>query len=199
MTSPYSLSRQDPLDLKDIRSSLLKGDNEALRYIYMQYGDYCINTMISQRSCGKEEAEDLFIEAVLILREKVMEGKIEQLTNTKYYLYKTCENIYLARLKSDKRKRQKLDDLKYFYYQSSLVEGEEEWDARLQKAAKQAWQELTEKCRDILNYFYVDSLRMTEIMELMDFASADVAKTTKARCYKKLMVMAKAYYADSND
>ena len=155
--------------------------------------------MISQRSCGKEEAEDLFIEAVLILREKVMEGKIEQLTNTKYYLYKTCENIYLARLKSDKRKRQKLDDLKYFYYQSSLVEGEEEWDARLQKAAKQAWQELTEKCRDILNYFYVDSLRMTEIMELMDFASADVAKTTKARCYKKLMVMAKAYYADSND
>lgn len=185
------------MKLSEIRNSLIAGDNKAFRYIYQEFGDYCTETLIKQRSCSPDEAEDLFIEAVMILRDKILQGKIQELTNTRYYLYKTAENLFLARLKSEKIKTGKQSELKHFFYASEFANEDDSWDEELADAASKAWNELSERCKDILYYFYVDTLRFAEIIGLMNFSTIDVAKTTKARCYKKLVTTARAYYKEA--
>lgn len=186
------------MNLQQITQSFLANDNSAFHYIYTQYGPYCIESLQKYRNCTREEAQDYFIDAVLIFKEKVESGKVKYLTSLKTFLYKICENNYLARLKADKSKNKKLTDLEFYYYSSDYMEEEDaEFTELLSKAAKVAWQSLGEKCKDIISYFYIDKLKMDQIAGLMGFSSANVAKTTKSRCYKQLVSKAKEIVSSS--
>lgn len=142
-----------------------------------------------------EDAEDLFIESVINFRSKVLNGEIERLTGLGFYLYKTCENKYLARLKDEKSRNRKLPDIERYFYGSTYVSSvNSDFDNYESEATQHAWSKLTEKCKDIIYHFYVDKLSMDTIAELMGLASGNVAKTTKARCYKHFLTYAKAFY-----
>lgn len=142
----------------------------------------------------KEDAEDLFIEAVMIFREKVLSGKIQKLTSTRNYLYSTCKNMYLAKLKVERAKEKKMSDLEMFFYSSPFVTEADNWESDLSQAVKSAFDGLSEKCKDIISYFYINRLRMDAIADLMGLANADVAKTTKARCFKTMFTSAHNFY-----
>lgn len=183
------------MELQEIEASLRADDNKALQYLYLEYGDFCVKRLKSKRQCTIEEAEDLFIEAVMILRENILKKKISSLSNPGYYLYRICENKFLEKLRADKNKQAKQSDVEHFFYsmdhESDFIG---EWDSELSKAADHAFKNLGERCREIIYYFYVDKLSMLEISKLMNLASADVAKNTKARCYKKLVTEANQFY-----
>ncbi|MEM9857774.1 MAG: hypothetical protein AAF843_10470 [Bacteroidota bacterium] len=185
---------KERFDLRQIEASLKADDNKALNYIYTKYGKYCINQLVSVKSCSVQEAEDLFVEAVMIFREKVLNKEIQYLKNTRYYIYKICENRYLARLKLERSRQRELSEIEHFYYSSNYLKSDDELDQNLLKATIHAWSNMKERCKDIIYYFYVDQLRMTEIADLMDLANADVAKSTKARCFKYLVTTAYKYY-----
>ena len=85
-----------------------------------------------------------------------------------------------------------MSDLEFYYYSSDhLADEDTDFAEVLSNAAKAAWESLGEKCKDIISYFYIDKLRMEQNAELMGFSSANVAKTTKSRCYKQLVSKAK--------
>ncbi len=128
------------------------------------------------------------------MREKLLSGKEDMILNVRAYLYRTCYNSLLARLRQEERTRRKLRDIERFYYDSVYVSENEQFDRVLLERTMEAWQQLSERCRDILYFFYVDKLRMQDITGLMGFANSNVAKTTKARCYKKWT----AYAAETN-
>lgn len=181
------------MNLQQITKSFRLGDNVAFRYIYTEHGDYCVESLEKYRNCDHEEAQDLFIDAVMIFKDKVESGKVTNLSSLRTFLYKICENNYLARLKSERIRMKKLTDLEFYFYESDFVIDEEaEFDDILSNAAKKAWESLGEKCKDIISYFYIDKLRMEEIANLMGFSTANVAKTTKSRCYKQLVSKARA-------
>jgi DNA-directed RNA polymerase specialized sigma24 family protein len=48
-------------------------------------------------------------------------------------------------------------------------------------------QALSEKCRKVITMSIAEGQSMAEIAEQLGMASADVAKTTKSRCYKRLI------------
>ena len=175
-------------NLKNLTLSIRSRDQVAMQYIYTTFGPYCINRLINRRNCRREDAEDLFVDAVLIFRDKILQGQIKQLRGLKTYLYKICENNFLAELKRSIRNHQKEEEITRHFYANS--QSEEHHSQLLQQAALRAWGQLTDRCQDILHYFYVEELRMEEIAELMDLSGPDVAKTTKSRCFKKLMQLA---------
>ncbi|MEL7146228.1 MAG: sigma-70 family RNA polymerase sigma factor [Bacteroidota bacterium] len=176
------------MDLQQIISSIKANDNKAFTYLYTEYGDYCVNSLIKYRGCNEEDAEDLFIDAVMVFRTKIQQDQIKQITSLKNYLYKICENNYLARLKSDKGKLQKQSDVAFYFYESDYVmDHEVEFQEEMNKVTKTAWNTLSEKCKDIIHFFYIDKLRMEEIASLMGLSNANVAKTTKARCYRQFV------------
>lgn len=119
------------------------------------------------------------------LREKLISGKETMILNVRAYLYQTCYNTFLVRLRQESRAQRKLSDLEMFYYDSIYTVEDQSFDKELLKSTMQAWGLLSDRCRDILYFFYVDKLSMKEITGLMGLANANVTKTTKARCYKK--------------
>ncbi len=184
------------MKLDQIIKSFRTEDNVAFKHIYLNYGKNCISKLMKFRNCSLEDGEDLFVEALMIFREKILAGNLKELSNLENFLFKICDNNFLAKIRMEKSKEKKVSDVEFFYYKSDYVsEEEEDFHAILGQLTKKAWARLSERCKDIISYFYIDKLKMEEIARLMDFSSPDVAKTTKSRCYKQLVTFAREVMA----
>lgn len=182
------------MTLLEIRQSFVIADGKALGYIYHKHQKVCIGRLIKKTRCEPEVARDFFIDAIIIFRDKVLNDTFKELTNLEAYLYRICENRFLTKLKIEKSRDKKLSDIEFLYYSNDLINDNDELDNKLAEATKKAWELLSEKCKDIIYYFYVDKLKMSDIANLTGLGSAEVAKSTKARCYKKMLANAKEYY-----
>lgn len=170
-----------------------------LELIFRQSKQYCLDKLIIEKNCIREEAEDIYVEAIINFREKILADKITYLTDVKYYLGQTCLNMFYVRLKQKQRWDRNTPDIERFFYESDYVIDQRDYDyERAMQATRKSWSLLKEKCKDIIHYFYIDRLKMSEIAEIMGFSSADVAKTVKARCYKKLQELANQINQKSN-
>ena len=179
-------------NLETIAAARKAGDNQVMEKIFMDHQHYCINKLVNEKNCQQEEAEDIYVEAILNLRSRILTDRLSYLSNVRYYLGQTCVNMFYTRLKQKQRWDRHVPDVERFFYESDYIIREEDYHYEQAIAiTRTIWSKMKEKCKDIIHYFYVDRLRMEEIAQLMSFSSADVAKTTKARCLKKMLQMAK--------
>lgn len=183
-------TRLDNINWQELRSQLKRGNNEVLSQFFREHARYCTKRLTKEHRCSLEDAEDIFIESVMNLREKIVQGTLEAVTNIRSYLFRTCQYMCLERIRKEQRQAQKSEELARYFYESKYVEDNNDYDPELLEITRRAWNQLTEKCQDLLHYFYVDRIEMKEIAELMEFASAEVAKTTKSRCFKKFSTFA---------
>lgn len=165
----------------------MKGNMDCLEFIFKRYNTYCIDRLIKFRNCPREIAEDLFVDAVLNFRDKVISKEIEHLTNLRGYIYGTCVNMYKASVQKNIRASQKakkvIDDIYVQDHEAQRIEFETREE--LSELAVSTLESLNESCQKLLKYFYVHQLSMQEIADQMGLASRDVAKTKRLRCYKK--------------
>lgn len=177
------------LDLNELVQHLRRNDNTCLKTIFLEHGNYCTKNLIKRTSCSPEDADDIFVDAIINFRERLLSGKVEYLTNIRGYLYSTCYNMWLVKHRKSKIHDSHAEDIKRFYQDnnSSTDQNREELHAIAQRAISS----LGDKCQYIIKLFYFNKLTMAEIAEEMGFASSGVAKTIKARCYKKLMEKAR--------
>jgi RNA polymerase sigma factor (sigma-70 family) len=174
----------EEIDLKSLRDELLRGNNQSLKEVFEKYGSYCIKLLQKNTGCAKEDAEDIFMDAVLIFRRNIVTGRIEYLTSVKSYLFTTASNMWLARFKKEKITRERSGDIFAHLYDSSVSEVEHEI---LERISSKAMQSLGEKCQMILTLFYLEELSMKDIAQRLGLANAEVSKTMKSRCLKKLI------------
>ena len=168
-----------------ICQQLSSGNNEVLEIFFKNHGEFCVKKLVRENKCSKEDAEDIFIEAIMDLREKLISAKITTLDSPRHYIYKTCYYMLLRRLEENTKRKNKSKDVERYYYTSSYrLEDNFEYDPELMRVTMEAWEYLSEKCRDILSYFYIDKMSMDRIAECMNLSNSNVAKTTKSRCYK---------------
>lgn len=140
--------------------------------------------MIKKTRCSEADAEDLFMDSVLNFREKIITGRIENLTNIKAYLFSTCYRMWITKYKKEKSQRLKYDDIWDELYDNNKVISRRDVNIKL---SFEALNSLGDKCRQVLTYFYIENKSMKEIAEILGFANKDVAKTTKSRCFKNLL------------
>ena len=171
--------------LSDI-DRLKNGDNEPLKKIFSAYAQYCINTCMKRVGVSKEAAEDVFVDAMLNLRLKIIEDKLKKPSNLKSYLISTCLNMSRTLLNERVRQQKRIeDDVLEMMYVSQSNEGSYEYSQELLTLCKETLNQLSDKCREILLAFYVSDLSMKEIAQEFELANSNVAKTTKNRCYKR--------------
>lgn len=190
------------IEMKSSYASLLarirNGDSQALAEVMRDSATYCAKVLVKNTGCQYEEAQDYFIEAVLTLRDKVLKGELTELSSLKAYLYRTCWNMWQEQNRRRARLQKHSQDIREQFYEESLEDDDplvrEEVESQNRAhyeqklaATREALARLDEKCRQILQLFYLQRMRMKAIAEQMQFASADVAKTSKSRCYKKWM------------
>ena len=160
-----------------------RADSDALQYLYNHCKAYCIGRLCRSNHCPPTEAEDIFMDALLIFRENVMRGKLTEVTHLRAYLYRICENCYQEQLRHEVRCRQSEDAVRSSLYEPAPLLPDD--FPRKKELVMQAFRYLGTNCRCILQYYYFDQLPLDEIAKKMNMANPNVAKVTKSRCYKK--------------
>ena len=149
--------------------------------------------------------EDLVQDALLTAYENVHQGKLTELTSSlKTYVIKIFENKANAALRENKKlpilslpqsqdsDDEALDPIDIGIAEKTLKQWEEEnaeeEQEQLQTAVREVVGNLKEPCKTILWSFYWEVESMKHIAELMNYNTADVAKTQKSKCMTKVKV-----------
>ena len=137
---------------------------------------------------AREDAEDIFQDAMLLICHNISIGKLNgNESYLSYYLFKSGGLISQKR-KWEKRKRMKL--LKQYASKNdfrSVAKPPQHPD--LEKALAQ----LDASSRKLLQLYYYKGYCMEAIAREMDYKSTAVAKTQKYRSIKKLAALIEAY------
>lgn len=184
------------MQVEEIRQQLEKGDTQCLEFMFREYGAFCIANLRKDTGCEQEDAEDIFVDAVLIFRNNVLDQKIGELANMRAYIMGICRNTYRSRYRKQMVRQRKSEELRELMYENdkdveTLIIMKES-DEEMRKSAFSTFEALSESCQQILRYYYVDKYSMAEIADLMSFTSDKVAKTAKYRCHKKWLELIKS-------
>lgn len=172
----------------NLRDELRSGDHKQFKAIFEENSSYCIRKLLSNFKCSREDAEDIYIDSVMNFRDKVISGKLEVLTDLRSYLYATCKNMLLVKFKKEKRTDNAIFEINAgnAYYEIDQ-ENHSEYRDKILKITEESLKALSEKCHELLKFFYFDKLDLEQIALKMGFANGNVAKVSKARCFQKLV------------
>lgn len=178
---------KDNFDIDQLKVSMKKG-TDSLKDIYDSCSSYCMNALVRYHNCSKPDANDIFIDALLIFRDKVLRSELEYLTNLNHYLLGICINLNKKRLRTMSHENSAdsmftIDEFSVSSYEDQTV-ARELHQAR-ESAVMTTFKQLSSSCQEILTLFYVDHTSMEDIALELSMASANVAKVTKMRCLKK--------------
>ena len=176
---------------EDIINSILSGDNQkALQFLY----DSTLRKVrgyILKNSGGKEEANDIFQDAVIIFMHKVKTQQFDKKYSIEGFIYAVSRNLWIDRVRREKKKVN-------YEYPDQIENPAQENDALvgiIQKeqagALTKAFSLLDQKCQDILKYHLYEKLSMKEISVKMGYKSENVAKTNHYRCKQYLTKIVK--------
>ena len=148
--------------------------------------------LVRQNSGSKDDAKDLFQDALVIFHRKVRNGDLTLTASISTFLFAICRNLWREELR---RRNRTLTNWK--------LEAEADEPADLTallaregeySAAEKALKSLGEKCLDVLQRFYVLHEPLQAIAKTLGFAGVGAAKTRKYKCleaarrrYKQLL------------
>ena len=150
-----------------------------------------IKKHILKNSGNKEEAEDVFQDALVILFRKAKSNDFVLKSALNTYIFGIAQNLWHERLRN-MNKMQASRALHETRAGEELKDAIEE-DARVPRAYE-AVALLGQKCRDLLRLFYFKKLSMVQIASELGFGSEQLAKNQKYRCIEK----AKQIYSTLN-
>ena len=175
------------VQLDKYRNQFLKGDNEALKQIYIEHHDDIIRILERKNICTKEEAEGFLTEAMIQFYESVSEGKLKEVKSLKNYIIGICINLKKRDNDGKLKIEKKVEEVRLHLYNNYDYKLTESYNKELIAKVKFHLSKLSKRCRDIIVAYYINSLTMKEVANYLDLSSGDVAKTLKSRCYKLLL------------
>lgn len=150
--------------------------DKALIFLYKQLP--VIRKLITANGGTKEDAEDVFQEALIILCRKVREGNFVLTAKLSTYLFSVCRFLW-----KDEQRRRKItytdDDTDIPWEDEIPLLLEREQKARL---AERALQELGSRCKELLLLFYQGSMKLKDIALRMGYSSENTVKNQKYKC-----------------
>ncbi len=180
------------LSEQNLFEELRMGNDKALVQLYKD--NYSMVRNYIMRNNGKaEDAEDVLQEAVVVVWEKVRETNFELTSRLSTYLMAIVKNMWLKKLNKNNRidfDNEKVTAMRIGYHQDF---GNEKL-----KIVGQMMDRLDDGCKQILTLFYFKDLETKKIAEIMQFANADVVKSKKYQCFKKLQSLFEENYNSSD-
>jgi RNA polymerase sigma factor (sigma-70 family) len=137
-----------------------------------------------------EDAQDIFQMAVMILIEKVRQGRYNEKSTIYTYLYAIAENIWKNEKKLERRnktfvydKQNKFEKKGGTIEEGGMIDIEKpEGFEKIQKEVDM----LPENCRKIINKYYYEELDMETIAKSLGYANTASLSNQKSKCLKKL-------------
>ena len=175
---------------------LQQGRTERFGQFFLENYNDAVNRLVKRFGCQLADAEDLVMNAFVKLERRLIMGKITN-RNLTGYLMRIADNAYLDKQKAPKPLANLLDTERVEYFLSQH-EGATETDFNplLQKedaqqlsrqeharllAYQTAWKQLSDKCRQLLEGFYIFNQRLSELAQKLQLTEGS-AKSTKYQC-----------------
>ena len=173
-------------DEEIIQSIQLGNQKSVLKELYQYYP--VVRQLILKNSGNKQDAEDIFQEALIILWRKAKEKDFQLSSSLKTFLFSISRLQWMNELRKRKSSSTKISGEKDFpelnENDSEKFSGYLQEEEKFQKA-ENALMKLGEKCRKLLQLFYSQNKSFKEIAGLLDFANEKVAKNQKYKCMEK--------------
>lgn len=164
---------------------------QAFTILYKDYFSMCVY-FVTKNSGTKEEAKDIFQDAMIVLFKNSRKPNFELSCSIKTYLYSVIRNLWLKQL-HQKNKRINITDYERFIQvetDETILQKEE----TLFDTMYESLQKLGENCQRILRLFYFEKKSMEVIAQEMEYTNAENAKNQKYKCLQQL----KKYFNESN-
>ncbi len=171
--------------IEQLRRDVEKGKGSFLSDTYLQCRTYCFEYLQARDYLLFEDFDDLYNDAIIVFRRKLVSGQISNLQNIKSYLLGICINLAKESRARYLRKASSGKVLFDIYYAEKVSRTKESTSDALVRLCEIALNQLKGKHRDILQYFYFEQRTLFEISKIMGLSSPDVAKTMKSRSLKK--------------
>ncbi len=169
--------------LSELSSTDKTKRNEALKQLYAQQYPI-IADFITNNSGNDDEAADIFQDAIIVFYEKIRLDQLELNCTIRTYIYSVCRNLWLNRLRSQKRLTNIDDQIMTIPIPSESLEVIESNERN--NLIMRLLEKVGADCKKVLTHYYFERLKMVEIAVRMDFANEQVAKNKKSKCMKKL-------------
>ena len=169
-------------DEKIIELILERKEHKALVKLYRYQGK--VEALIQSRGGTKEDARDIFQEALVIFCKKVWEGNFQLTSKLDTFLYSICYNLWRNVKKAPETE---ISD----NFQAVSIDGLDELLEKEQKIKKVEFvlQKLGEPCFRLLRMFYYEALKMKEIAKKLGYSSEKTAKAQKYKCIERAKKM----------
>lgn len=150
-------------------------DNKAFTRLYRLFPK--AEQYVLQNSGSRNEALDIFQEALIILHQK---HQVDQTIQVEGFLLNTCRFLWQNELRKKKVRQGSSEDITKLTYSDDLgffLEQEEKF-----RALEKVLMQISAKCRQIFKLFYIESLSMAMVAKRVGFKSVQSAKVQKYKC-----------------
>ena len=142
-----------------------------------------VSRFICKYGGTKEEAQDVFQEALLIFYRKAKTPDFKLTASIETYVFSICKYLWKDQLKQ-KNKQTDSFDYSFMSDDSIPIEIHLQEEQKYQLAEK-ALRSIGDKCLQLLSLFYIKKEKMRAIANLLGFTSESSAKTQKYKCLEK--------------
>ncbi len=169
-------------------AQLKQRDRNALKSIYQEYKTEFFK-FSSRYSTDAVVLEDIFQDALIVLYENAVAGKLDDLKSTvKTYLFSVGKFMIFKHFRAGKKEM--LTDENYVFdtHEQAVIDDvyDDEGPSEYQKSLALNFKKLGDKCREILELFYLGGMTLDEIMTTQGYENKNVVKSQKSRCLKSL-------------
>lgn len=179
-------------DQQIIESIKTGREQETLKYLYNR----ClpkIKAYISANSGDKDDALDIFQDAILVLCKQVKENKFNISFEIDGFIYSVSRNLWINKMKKESNHHKFQEN----HYPS--IEKDDFSDYIITKEnedmIRNILEKLGEKCVQLLQFSIYYRYSNREIQKRMKFTSEDAVKTQKYKCKQKLIKLMETYPA----
>ena len=149
-----------------------------------------ITQYVRKNSGNKEQAEDIFHDAIIKLIVKSRNAELAIETDIYAYLFTIAKNLWIVKAKRD----QKIQYVNEFTDTSQFVKLNDEstinQDEKTEAMAS-VLSSIGEKCKELLTLTYYMNFSLKEAAEKLGISNEEVAKTNQYRCKKKMFEIIK--------
>lgn len=167
--------------IDDIKS----GNSDILSVVYMKYRNDFFSFIRKSNNFTKEQVEDAFIDAILILRLNILSDRIQiQNSSVKTYLFAVGRNLLMEEF----RRETKLIELQSDGAYGNLLHETESTDGELTniKRIQEVFDQLSPGCRRMLTHIYFHGWSYQDIQEEYQYQSIEALRVQRVRCIKQL-------------
>ena len=175
LTKNFGLSEEE---FDQLKTQMIRGDESLFQVIFFAHFESCMNYLKHQYQVSHGKAYDVTMDALLLFRRKILEGKIRY-GNLRFLFTQMASHIYLKEVQRAPSKALQKE------VQVILSEVAPKLDKDELQQLNQAWAKLGDKCKLLLKRVYYQNEQLKDIAEELQQAAPTLRKQ-KQRCVDKL-------------